>query len=62
MVYNSHYILTTNVVCVVQWLPKYKWSVDFSKDLIAGITVGCMLIPQGRLYHIYHPLDIAKQY
>ncbi len=33
----------------LQWLPNYKknW---FSKDLIAGITVGIILIPQGMAY------------
>jgi len=33
----------------LQWLPNYKRS-WFSKDLIAGITVGIILIPQGMAY------------
>ncbi len=31
------------------WLPNYKKS-DFPKDLIAGLTVGIVLIPQGMAY------------
>lgn len=34
---------------ILQWLPNYKRS-DFRGDLIAGLTVGVMLIPQGMAY------------
>ncbi len=33
----------------LEWVPHYKKS-DFSKDLIAGLTVGIILIPQGMAY------------
>jgi SulP family sulfate permease len=34
---------------VFEWLPKYQKS-DFRKDLVAGITVSVMLVPQGMAY------------
>lgn len=34
---------------VFEWLPSYKKS-DFRGDLIAGLTVGVMLVPQGMAY------------
>ncbi|KAL8569627.1 hypothetical protein ACOMHN_057194 [Nucella lapillus] len=34
---------------IVQWLPKYSCS-DFQSDLIAGLTVGLTVIPQGLAY------------
>ena len=33
----------------LQWLPNYK-KTDFSKDLVAGLTVGVVLIPQAMAY------------
>lgn len=33
-------------VPIVKWLPKYNWGEDFKFDLIAGITVSMMIIPQ----------------
>jgi len=33
---------------VLDWVPKYDWKVDGPCDLIAGITVGIMHIPQGK--------------
>ncbi|CAB3371983.1 Hypothetical predicted protein [Cloeon dipterum] len=35
---------------VLDWVPKYDWKVDGPCDLIAGITVGIMHIPQGLGY------------
>eukprot|EP00898_Chlorokybus_atmophyticus_P004215 jgi/Chlat1/4795/Chrsp31S04827 len=32
-----------------KWLPDYTWKL-FGADLLAGLTVGCMLIPQGLSY------------
>ena len=37
------------ILPIVEWLPKYKKS-DFKGDLIAGLTVAIMLIPQGMAY------------
>lgn len=34
---------------ILQWLPHYKKG-DFLKDLIAGLTVGIILVPQGMAY------------
>ena len=34
---------------ISSWIPAYKWS-DASADLIAGITVGLTVIPQGIAY------------
>ena len=34
---------------LLNWLPKYKKS-NFSKDIIAGFTVGIILVPQGMAY------------
>ncbi|WP_394747156.1 SulP family inorganic anion transporter [Spongiimicrobium salis] len=36
---------------IISWLPKYR-KADFSKDLVAGITLGIILIPQGMAYAI----------
>jgi len=32
---------------ILDWLPKYNWKEDLTKDLIAGFTVAVMQIPQG---------------
>lgn len=32
---------------ILQWLPKYKWHTDLVHDLISGLTVAIMQIPQG---------------
>ncbi|EGC32911.1 hypothetical protein DICPUDRAFT_49264 [Dictyostelium purpureum] len=38
------------LVPIVEWLPNYNWKSDWKGDLVAGITVGVMLIPQGMAY------------
>ena len=35
---------------ILHWLPNYNWKRDFHGDLIAGLTVGIMHVPQGRQY------------
>ncbi|KAI8998192.1 sulfate transporter family-domain-containing protein [Gaertneriomyces semiglobifer] len=37
-------------VPVVGWLPEYKWSSYLQSDILAGITVAFLLIPQGLSY------------
>ena len=39
------------IIPILEWLPNYKASF-FKGDLIAGITVGIILIPQGIAYAI----------
>jgi SulP family sulfate permease len=41
---------------ILEWLPTYKKE-DFKGDLIAGLTVGIMLIPQGMAYAMIAGLD-----
>jgi len=35
---------------ILKWLPSYKWKEDLILDLIAGVTVGIMVVPQGMAY------------
>jgi len=35
---------------VIGWLPEYSWKQDFAKDLVAGLGVAAMLIPQSLAY------------
>lgn len=37
-------------VPIVSWLPKYKWKDDAVSDLVAGVGVAAMLIPQSLAY------------
>jgi hypothetical protein len=37
-----------DLIPIIQWLPHYKWRHDIIGDLIAGITVAVMHIPQGK--------------
>jgi hypothetical protein len=34
-------------VPIVDWLPRYRWHDDLVADLIAGLTIGVMHVPQG---------------
>lgn len=38
----------TSLLPILQWLPRYNWKEDFICDLIAGVTVGIMVVPQGK--------------
>lgn len=38
------------MVPVVSWLKSYKWKEDFMSDVVSGITVAIMHIPQGMAY------------
>ncbi|GMT11294.1 hypothetical protein PFISCL1PPCAC_2591, partial [Pristionchus fissidentatus] len=37
-------------VPILDWLPKYNFKENFTGDLIAGLTVGIMHVPQGMAY------------
>jgi solute carrier family 26 protein len=37
-----------DLIPITQWLPHYQWRQDFVGDLISGITVAIMHIPQGK--------------
>lgn len=39
--------LLLSIFPIFQWLPKYNWRSDFSKDVVSGLTVGILHIPQG---------------
>jgi high affinity sulfate transporter 1 len=50
---NFSYYLTWcfyNYFPIFTWFPQYKWKKYLKNDLIAGITVGVMLIAQGMAY------------
>ena len=35
---------------ILSWLPQYKWKKYLKNDIVAGVTVGVMLIAQGMAY------------
>jgi high affinity sulfate transporter 1 len=39
-----------NFFPILTWFPKYNWKSYLKKDIVAGITVGVMLIAQGMAY------------
>uniref|UniRef100_A0A1I7UBW2 STAS domain-containing protein n=1 Tax=Caenorhabditis tropicalis TaxID=1561998 RepID=A0A1I7UBW2_9PELO len=41
-----------NLFPILDWLPKYQWKSDLTADIIGGITVGVLQIPQGIAYAI----------
>lgn len=43
----GNYVLST--FPIVKWLPHYNWKWGYS-DIVAGITVGCVLVPQSMSY------------
>ncbi|KAJ1371713.1 hypothetical protein KIN20_033701 [Parelaphostrongylus tenuis] len=40
----------TSFMPILHWLPNYKWKEYIHGDLIAGLTVGIMHVPQGMAY------------
>jgi len=47
---------TRSLLPVIEWAPKTRWS-SFRADLVAGLTVGVMLIPQSMSYARIAGLD-----
>ncbi|XGW06439.1 hypothetical protein V3C99_016608 [Haemonchus contortus] len=43
-------LLIKSFMPILDWLPNYKWKEYFHGDLIAGLTVGIMHVPQGMAY------------
>lgn len=41
----------TNFVPILQWLPKYDWKSDITHDIIGGLTIGVMHVPQGLFFY-----------
>ena len=39
-------------VPILSWLPRYRWKEDTANDLVAGLTVAVMHIPQAMAYAI----------
>lgn len=35
---------------VTEWLPGYKWSTDFRWDIVAGLTIWALLVPEAMAY------------
>lgn len=42
---------------IVFWLPKYKWKEDLISDIVTGIGVAAMLIPQSLAYALLAGVD-----
>jgi hypothetical protein len=45
-------ILLLNIFNVINWLPKYDFRSFFVKDLMGGITLGVVLVPQTMGYSL----------
>lgn len=43
----SPYTWLVHLFPILEWLPKYKWASDFSQDVVSGVTVAVVHIPQG---------------
>ncbi|CAI2353890.1 unnamed protein product [Caenorhabditis sp. 36 PRJEB53466] len=50
-------LFLVNLFPIVQWLPLYDWKSDLSSDVIGGITVGVLHVPQGIAYAILSRQD-----
>uniref|UniRef100_A0A0N4TE99 Sulfate_transp domain-containing protein n=1 Tax=Brugia pahangi TaxID=6280 RepID=A0A0N4TE99_BRUPA len=47
----------TNFVPILQWLPNYQWKNDMIHDIIGGLTIGIMHVPQGIAYAVLAGVD-----
>ncbi|XP_065214400.1 solute carrier family 26 member 6-like isoform X2 [Planococcus citri] len=44
--------ILVSIFPILEWLPKYKWHTDLFHDIVSGLTVAIMHIPQGIAYSI----------
>lgn len=49
-VYDKVRIRTPYYIPILSWLPQYRWCRDFPSDLVAGLGVASLLIPQCLAY------------
>ncbi|EJD74116.1 hypothetical protein LOAG_18525, partial [Loa loa] len=47
----------TEFIPILQWLPKYQWKTDMHHDIVGGLTIGVMHIPQGIAYAVLAGVD-----
>ncbi|VBB31811.1 unnamed protein product [Acanthocheilonema viteae] len=47
----------TNFIPIIQWLPNYNWKTDLTHDIIGGLTIGVMHVPQGIAYAVLAGVD-----
>ncbi|MFH4980166.1 hypothetical protein AB6A40_006875 [Gnathostoma spinigerum] len=47
----------TSFMPIIKWIRRYRWKSWFAGDLLAGITVGIMHVPQGIAYAILTGVD-----
>ncbi|KAK9751232.1 Sulfate permease family [Popillia japonica] len=55
----SFFSICSSIMPVLEWLPRYRWKQDILSDIISGITVAIMNIPQGIAYALLgnvHPV------
>ena len=45
---NRFWKSLTSFIPILDWLPKYNWSEWLMGDVIAGLTIAIMHIPQGK--------------
>lgn len=47
---NCLWAFLCSILPILQWLPKYSWRKNIVVDIMGGLTVGVMSIPQGTTY------------
>lgn len=45
---------------IFSWIPKYQWRTQLLRDILAGIGVGAMLLPQALSYAILAGLPVVS--
>eukprot|EP00762_Andalucia_godoyi_P008132 ANDGO_02180.mRNA.1 Sulfate transporter 4.1 len=59
---SKYWSMTTlsSMFPLISWLPKYNWRKDLTADCLAGLTVGCMLVPQSMAYALIAGLPVIS--